>query len=494
MVVILFRIVSHQRSRAFATPVRKQKAYIIALHQVPEARRMSSGSSVSSPVRGASRTAGEDAPVSLRRATAREVEERDAIMYHFWAAEYWPKPLFLEREAALNASPWSKAAKRTYVLERAGSCSSGDDAGSGAAPTIVANAEIFVTPSTLGSTAIFSSVFVDSPEREKGYGTLLMRLLVEELQRDESVVAALLFSDVGPAFYNRCGFRASASPSEDVVCDVATTDASAVAPPLEGVQMLDVDLSALRPHFPAGILNCGDAAVDVHSLSARAPGFEPLIALQTIDQVCWHTRFSLFEARVSGKPVLPAFGAFITPPVTAPASPAYIAWTADYEHDQLLVLHLDAKTADEVTVLMTAAKRVAAAAGLPRVRMFSAVRSAARPPSAATPADASSSSLFDPHAAVRAMSEATVEAREGALPMWCLLRCPVCKAAASVAPVDAVVASSGAPAAAAAADTSATSAATAASPAPQLPGLGLRCSCLHGTVVDLEIMQRGTWH
>jgi hypothetical protein len=87
-----------------------------------------------------------------------------------------------------------------------------------------------------------------------------------------------------------------------------------------------------------------------------------LVVWPTAAQLDWHLERTRTVAAIMNKPALPWLG--------ARAGRATIHWSIEWKSERLVVLLLDAATADEGRALVEAARRVAGALGLRDVRLW----------------------------------------------------------------------------------------------------------------------------
>lgn len=267
----------------------------------------------------------------LVRATEAQKRARDALNYEAWGAGL-SRAQYLEREAALRATPWAQAAMTTWLLEEEGE--------------VAASCETLRMDSVLdgeaGVTYAFASVFTEARLRGRGHATELVRRVSAEVA--PGAQALTLFSDVGAALYARCGFVAR--PAWDVVVPARAGDPAAVV----------------------------DALLAPEALVPLPPPGERFLITPSSAQLAWHRSRDEAYARLLGRPRLQHAG--------ARAGDGAIAWAADHLKRQLVVLDVAGDAA-----LVEAARRVAHAHGLAEVVIWEtpsvpAVEGAARRPRA----------------------------------------------------------------------------------------------------------------
>jgi GNAT superfamily N-acetyltransferase len=252
-------------------------------------------------------------------ANADEKRERDRLTYDAWGAGLTAEQ-FLVREERLCAHRWAKETM-TWWLWR-------DRDG-----RVLSSCESYRMCSAIegerGETWAVASVYTEPALRGRRHARAMMDALVARA-RQAGAQASTLFSDVGTQLYEASGYRAR--PADDLV-------------------------------FPPAL---GDAARAVDALVETIGALEPYVdefaVWPTAAQLDWHLERSRAYATLLGRAGLPAIGA------RAGDGSAY--WTADWRHDRLVVLWLDAGRAHEAEALVQAARQVAAAARLREVRVW----------------------------------------------------------------------------------------------------------------------------
>ena len=110
----------------------------------------------------------------------------------------------------------------------------------------------------------------------------------------------------------------------------------------------------------------GDAARAVDRFVDRVDELEPYVddfsVWPTPAQLDWHLERGRTYAALLGRPPLPSMG--------ARAGDGVAYWTADWQHERLLVFWLDAGRAYEAEALVQAARNLASAAQLREVRLW----------------------------------------------------------------------------------------------------------------------------
>lgn len=259
-------------------------------------------------------------------------EARDAVTYAAWGPPLTPEG-YLQRENRLRGHPWSRAELKMWLL-----CEERGE--------VLASCETYRTDSFLraadgtlsaGDSYAIASVFTEERLRGRGYATKLMDLLAVELERaSPRVHSALLFSDVGAPLYRRSGYRET--PAWDWHFSPEQGEPSALVDRL--LQETNVGAALARMRRP------------------EAPFFYG----PTAPQVDWHLERERIYAELMPCPRPEANGA------TAGESTAL--WSMTGRTGKLVVLMLDARTAEDTAALLGAARRVAHRAGLSQVVLW----------------------------------------------------------------------------------------------------------------------------
>jgi GNAT superfamily N-acetyltransferase len=265
-------------------------------------------------------------------ATDAQRTERDIVTYAAWGS---PLSLegYIEREQRMHAHPWSRAELKTWLLclddgEAVSSCETYRVESFQRAPDGVL---------TAGDSFAIASVFTEERLRGQGYATQLMDLLAAKLEHaTPRTQSALLFSDVGAPIYRRSGYM-----------ETQAWDWRMDAEPGEPSQLVDRLL--------------GETDVAAALARMRRPE-SPFFYWPTAVQLDWHLERERIYAELIPRPRPEANGA------TAGASTAL--WHMTGRTDTLMVLMLDARTAEDAAALLGAARRVAHRAGLSRVVLW----------------------------------------------------------------------------------------------------------------------------
>ncbi len=256
---------------------------------------------------------------SIRRATAREVEERNRLTWSVWGG-LLSLEQYLARETRLRAHPFS-AGFDTWLLLH------------GAAP--VASCETYRMASFVvgvaGAAFGIASVFVEAQLRGRGYARRLLEGLHATLEEEASPHAFLLFSEVGAELYARVGYQARSVAAFSVEPELR----------LEGDVELFSDLQA------------GDV------LAALVRPRDRFVVWPTIAQLDWHRERQRIYAEVLHRPSVIEAG--------ARDRDGAIFWAADWKNATLYATLIAPPSTGTVRSLIQAAQHIAAKYGLLRV-------------------------------------------------------------------------------------------------------------------------------
>ncbi|WP_224367761.1 GNAT family N-acetyltransferase [Hyalangium versicolor] len=267
--------------------------------------------------------------MKLVLASESQKTERDLVTHSAWGVSLTVEG-YLQRERRLRAQRWAHAEMKTWLL-----CA--DD---GAA---LASCETFRMDSFLrapdgafaqGDSFGIASVFTEERLRGRGYATRLMDLLAAELERiSPRAQSALLFSDVGAPLYQRSGYR-----------ELDAWDWSFAPEPGEPSERVDRLLSEKE---------LGAALARMRHPEA------PFFLWPTADQVDWHIERERIYSELIPRPRPEANGAM--------AGESTALWYMMSRYSALIVAMFDARSAEDATALLSAARRVAHRAGLSKV-------------------------------------------------------------------------------------------------------------------------------
>lgn len=257
----------------------------------------------------------------MRLVVAGEAQRRarDAVTFSAWGGGL-TLAQFLEREQVLRAHPWAARTLTTWLW-----C-----AEDGA---VLASCESFVDEARVGArvgaAATIASVFTEPELRGKGHAAALLRAVIAALRGQ--CLAVTLFSEIGANLYQRLGFWPV--PAFDTWFEASDA-------PVDVEWMRDV---VAAPRHPPG-----DAATLRLTLG--------------VERLDWQLAREQFYATALGRKPLDVHGARV--------GESTITWTAYWKTNELHVLSLDARREDDVVQLIGAARRAAAKAGLPQVRVW----------------------------------------------------------------------------------------------------------------------------
>lgn len=269
--------------------------------------------------------------MKLIEANAAQQLERDSLTWHAWGAGL-TAPQFIERERRLREHAWSRRTMKSYWWVDADG-----------AP--LSSCELFTDEAHVGTrrgvVGVIASVFTEEKLRGHGHAAHMLNAVSEQAK---DCLALTLFSEIGVGLYSRLGFYAV--PSFDTF----------FTPLAEAPKGLELIASPL----PSPQHELGDD--------------ESLRVLLASDRLDWHLERERIYGEVGSRPRLPFHGARL--------GTATITFTAYWKTNELQVLTLDARTEDDTSKLLDAARHAAHLAGLPTVRVWETSPLAARLPHA----------------------------------------------------------------------------------------------------------------
>lgn len=175
---------------------------------------------------------------ALREPTSAELRAIRSRWLELWGDGLSDEQLQAE-EASLDALPYAAACRRHYVIDAPG------------AP-LAASCEVFLLPSTTaapgdGCSWLLRSLWTPPSGRGCGYASALVRAVAAAAAR-AGASSVILFSDIGPAFYEFLGFSAA-----------------------RGHQLVDVELDAIASAAGRGA-SCDVEDIGLEALTAAGGG------------------------------------------------------------------------------------------------------------------------------------------------------------------------------------------------------------------------------
>lgn len=281
--------------------------------------------------------------LQLVQATHKEMADRWRHHFHAWGKGLTLE-LYLRREEALNDGEFCRKSVRMWLLKNA-------------AEEILASCETYATRLWHGEAEgdlhqlkaeSVASVLVEPKLRNQGHAATLMRQLGMQLQQ-EGVMAAMLYSDVGPGLYRRAGYMLH--PARESVREVADEPWPETAEEI-GLQDVADLLKHEAQHVPARLA------------MTSAPS---VIEVPSAAHIGWFHQRSQFRAWARERPPLESVG------VRAPDG-GFMLWTADASEPVLHSLLWRPRSAKDAAILAQAAMAEAREHGLERVVWWDADR------------------------------------------------------------------------------------------------------------------------
>ncbi|KAI9179101.1 hypothetical protein H9P43_005763 [Blastocladiella emersonii ATCC 22665] len=269
-------------------------------------------------------------------------------------------PQYLEREDALQSSEFTRSGHVSWILTTAAAAAKYADAATGRIHAhvevpedlpILAACESFRRPGRLGDRDVpvwsIGSVFVSKDLRGKGYATVMMKKLRAELIKTAPEVGlSNLYSDIGPDYYARLGWKIL--PSTSLVCDAAATAPSTVPTGVTLLSRADVDTLLVPALYPPSSTPAADART-LFSMPLT-PGVHD-----------WFYQRAAFYYRQPGTPAAP------TSQGARAGAGSFVVWHHAPHNKCLYLLHWRAASAGARDALLAAAALEAKAFDLAKV-------------------------------------------------------------------------------------------------------------------------------
>ncbi|ORX96775.1 hypothetical protein K493DRAFT_314343 [Basidiobolus meristosporus CBS 931.73] len=193
-----------------------------------------------------------------------------------------------------------------------------------------------------------ATVFCPAHNRGKGYASKMMKLLYQELKETGAAVSNL-YSDVGPTFYARLGWK--------------------IYPALEG--QLTAKNTPKGSQLPGqvswltanSIDEIAEEDCDLLREELKNSTTAAVVVLPRRIDYDWHWARSRFYAGVYDRPVPDNLGARIQ----SKEASEFVVWTHDFRDNQLLVLRLRSTSKEATRLLLEAAKIEASNMGISQV-------------------------------------------------------------------------------------------------------------------------------
>ncbi|KAI8837563.1 hypothetical protein BC829DRAFT_493151 [Chytridium lagenaria] len=145
--------------------------------------------------------------MALKRASDEQYLQSLKNNYEEWGKPQLNLEKYLQRESYLGSFPFSKKGWSAWVLVLEDDTESLDP---------LSHCETYEQESTFvdnhgvhhsGIVYGIASVFTPLKHRGKGYASTMLKLLESELKSRKHSLGSILFSDIGPTFYNRLGWK-----------------------------------------------------------------------------------------------------------------------------------------------------------------------------------------------------------------------------------------------------------------------------------------------
>jgi GNAT superfamily N-acetyltransferase len=180
-----------------------------------------------------------------------------------------------------------------------------------------------------GDCMAIGSVVTPPRHRKKGYATRMLKLLKDQMHSMEGVISSTLYSDIGPTYYDRLGWKCFKSVS-------LIYEAKQYPVQLEPLELLDIEEFLEK---------------DVEGLGQSLAENE-FVVVPTMDALEWLAARSKFYASIKDPQSTPTiFG--------AKAGTDYFSWMFDFKESILIVTHYRGCHNENITKLLQYAAKIA---------------------------------------------------------------------------------------------------------------------------------------
>ncbi|KAK9767752.1 hypothetical protein K7432_002181 [Basidiobolus ranarum] len=202
-----------------------------------------------------------------------------------------------------------------------------------------------------------ATVFCPAKYRGKGYASKMMKLLYLELEKNGAALSNL-YSDVGPTFYSRLGWKLYPA-FEGQLTAKNTPKGTQLPSEVNWLTEDKIDEFATK--------DCELLRQEVKNSTKTTVAILP----RRIDYD-WHWARSRFYAGVYDRPIPAFLGAYVQN--TAKESPNFITWTHDFRDNQLIILRLRSTSKESTQLLLEASKIEASNMGISTVVVWNLER------------------------------------------------------------------------------------------------------------------------
>jgi predicted GNAT family acetyltransferase len=244
---------------------------------------------------------------------------------------------YFERERVLRNTPYSQQAHSFYVLVPEDNLDTTD---------ILAHCEVYEHPALLALASgvpqdikcmSIGSVFCPSEHRGKGYARKMMSLLYEELEENPEVHASTLYSDIGPVFYDRIGWKTMSS-KEVVIAVQPTWQVPTNIQPITNKAEIDK------------LVTQDNILIHEEMLNQAQPAF---CVLPTPEKIHWIQRRSQFYCEQLGHANIEILGAHV------PGTDSYVTYFHNFTEKSMYFLRMRSDSNQTTKAFIALAQREA---------------------------------------------------------------------------------------------------------------------------------------
>ncbi|KAJ1985445.1 hypothetical protein H4R33_004055 [Dimargaris cristalligena] len=184
-----------------------------------------------------------------------------------------------------------------------------------------------------------ASVFCPPAYRGWGYASMMMDQLYTILKTKPNSLASTLYSDIGPDFYARFGWRTYPAQQIEITVPGGPVSDISMSPylsssPTEAVALF-LDSHTAKPLLTR---HCDRVKQILTQFSAK-PTTNYVCVLPTVAAFEWHWARAKYLGPILAGRQPTHVGAVIPAPASPPSAPSFITWFHDYENRELLILH-----------------------------------------------------------------------------------------------------------------------------------------------------------
>jgi GNAT superfamily N-acetyltransferase len=254
-----------------------------------------------------------------------------AANYEQWGSRTLTLEQYMEREFTLRTSEFSKSLTTWILIDESDPLD------------ILSACETYERPSMAsvrgkvvhGICFAIASVYTPPHHRKKGYAGLMLDMLLKELKQRPKSLGSTLYSDIGPDFYSKKGWKVYPSISLyldlDSSCNFTTPSEVSLMTLQQARPLLEIDTTKVQHDF-------------VHSNQ------NAFMIVPTFDAQEWHHKRAIFYSKALAVDTkVKNTGARFN------GNSDYITWSHDIEDSTLYITHLKANSKESFQALLRAA-------------------------------------------------------------------------------------------------------------------------------------------